>query len=124
MIHIVTLKKRLVECYGEKLEYNNEEYFLFPTPQAISKLAVEDLKQLQFTTRKADYTIMKCFDINDAFPIADVGIHNALKDILRLAEKPTIDEIEKLSVNWRGWQAYATFYLWREGISKKQLGRL
>jgi len=61
----------------------------------------------------ADYTIMKCFDLNDAFPIADVGIHNALKGILGLDKKPTIDEIEKLSVNWRGWEAYVTFYLWR-----------
>ena len=61
----------------------------------------------------ADYTIMKCFDINDAFPIADVGIHNALKGILGLDKKPTIEEIEKLSVNWSGWEAYATFYLWR-----------
>ena len=152
-----TLKKRLVEGYGEKMVYDYEEYFLFPTPQVISKLQVEDLKPLQFTTRKAeyiigianlfneeiikkeelslvldyeilknrlvsirgvgnwtaDYTIMKCFNINDAFPIADVGIHNALKGILALDKKPTIEDIEKLSVNWKGWQAYATFYLWR-----------
>jgi len=152
-----TLKKRLVETYGEKKVYDKEEYFLFPWPQAISMLEVEDLKPLQFTTRKAeyiigiaklfnegilkkeelaleknyeklknrlvsvrgvgnwtaDYVIMKCFDINDAFPIADVGIHNALKGILGLDKKPTIEEIEKLSVNWSGWEAYATFYLWR-----------
>ena len=126
-------------------------------PQVISSLKVEDLKPLQFTTRKAeyiigianlfnegilkkeelalennyeklksrllsirgvgnwtaDYTIMKCFNINDAFPIADVGIHNALKGFLGLDKKPTIDEIEKLSVNWKGWESYVTFYLWR-----------
>lgn len=152
-----TLKKRLVEGYGENMVYDNEDYFLFPSPEVISKLNVEDLKQLQFTTRKAeyiigianlfsegiikkeelalekdyeklkkklvsirgvgnwtaDYTIMKCFDINEAFPIADVGIHNALKGILELDKKPTIEEIEKLSLNWREWQAYTTFYLWR-----------
>lgn len=152
-----TLKKRLVENYGEKFIYEEEEYFLFPKPEVISKLEIEDLKQLQFTTRKAefiigiaklfqdgeikkeklvlerdyekvrkrltsirgvgnwtaDYTIMKCFNINDAFPIADVGIHNALKGILGLDKKPTIDEIEKLSVNWKGWESYVTFYLWR-----------
>ena len=152
-----TLKKRLVECYGEKLVYDNEEYFLFPSPQIISELKVEDLKQLQFTTRKAeyiigiaklinggiikkeelateveyerlknrlllirgvgnwtaDYVIMKCFYINDAFPIADVGVHNALKGILSLDKKPSIEDIEKLSVNWSGWESYATFYLWR-----------
>jgi len=41
-----TLKKRLVESYGEKMIYDNEQYFLFPTPQVISKLQVEDLKPL------------------------------------------------------------------------------
>jgi DNA-3-methyladenine glycosylase II len=40
-----------------------------------------------------DYTIIKCFHINDAFPIADVGVHNALKGILGLDKKPTIAEI-------------------------------
>lgn len=152
-----TLKKRLVEGFGEKMVYDNEEYFLFPTPEILSTLEANDLKQLQFTTRKAeyiieiaklfkdgiikkevlalekdyeklkktlvairgvgnwtaDYTILKCFDINDAFPIADVGIHNALKGILGLDKKPTIDEIEKLSVDWKAWEAYVTFYLWR-----------
>ncbi|MCD5414449.1 MAG: DNA-3-methyladenine glycosylase [Clostridiales bacterium] len=152
-----TLKKRLVESYGERVEYKNNEYFLFPTPFVISKLEVEDLKHLQFTIRKAeyvigvanllkdgiitkkellleknceklkqrlvqirgvgnwtaDYTILKCFDIKDAFPIADVGIYNALKGILKLDEKPSINEIEKLSKNWNGWQPNTTFYLWR-----------
>lgn len=152
-----TLKKRLVEKYGEKNIYEEEEYFLFPKFEVISKLEIEDLKQLQFTTRKAeyiiglaklfkngdikkeklalekdyeklrklltevrgvgnwtaDYTILKCFSINDAFPIADVGIHNAIKGILGLIEKPNINEIERLSLNWIGWQSYATFYLWR-----------
>ena len=152
-----TLKKRLVENYGEKFICEEEEYFLFPKPEVISKLEVEDLRNLQFTIRKAeyiidiaklfkdgkiakeklvlekdygklrkrltsirgignwsaDYTILKCFNINDAFPIADVGIHNALKGILGLSEKPTITEIEKLSSKWTGWEAYATFYIWR-----------
>ncbi|MGV8146242.1 MAG: DNA-3-methyladenine glycosylase family protein [Alkaliphilus sp.] len=152
-----TLKKRLVELYGENMIFEDMKYFLFPTPQRISTLEVDDLKQLQFTTRKAeyiigvakllnegvvkrnelsqennyedikkallqirgvgnwtaDYTIMKCFNIRDALPIADVGLHNALKGILELEKKPTIEEIEKLATNWKGWQAYTTFYLWR-----------
>lgn len=151
------LKRRLVEAYGDNLIFENEKYFVFPTPGIISKLEISDLKELQFTTRKAeyiiaianlfstgiikqdefasieyykelkqkliairgignwtaDYTIMKCFNLNNAFPIADVGIHNALKNILGLNRKPTILEIEELSKSWNGWQAYVTFYLWR-----------
>lgn len=152
-----TLKKRLVEKYGEKLVFEGEDYYVFPASRVISQLCVEDLKQLQFSTRKAeyilgiahlfengdlkkeklvletnyetlmkkflsirgignwtaDYTIMKCFNMNCAFPLADVGIHNALKGILGLDDKPTLSEIENIAKNWNGWEAYAAFYLWR-----------
>ncbi|WP_042147244.1 DNA-3-methyladenine glycosylase [Paucisalibacillus sp. EB02] len=152
-----TLKKRLVEHYGESLTYEGQTFWLFPTHEKIAELEIEDLRKLQFSTRKAeyiigvaegmtsgqltkekllqlkeyhqvhqslvsirgigawtaDYVIMKCLHNTNAFPIADVGLHNALKQQLGLERKPTIKEIEKLAVNWKGWEAYATFYLWR-----------
>ncbi|RTQ86730.1 DNA-3-methyladenine glycosylase family protein [Lysinibacillus telephonicus] len=61
----------------------------------------------------ADYVIMKCLHYPSAFPISDVGLHNALKNQLGLERKPTIEEIKEYAANWEGWQAYATFYLWR-----------
>lgn len=61
----------------------------------------------------ADYVMMKCLHHPAAFPIADVGLHQAIKRQLGLERKPTIEEIEEMSTNWGGWQAYATFYLWR-----------
>lgn len=61
----------------------------------------------------AHYVMMKCLRFNSAFPVSDVGLHNALKQQLGLEQKPAIAEIEKLAEPWAGWQAYATFYLWR-----------
>jgi len=61
----------------------------------------------------ADYVLMKCFHDPTSFPIADVGLHNALKRQLALERKPTIEELKEFEVLWQGWQAYATFYLWR-----------
>lgn len=61
----------------------------------------------------ADYIMMKCLHFTNAFPISDVGLHNALKNSLNISRKPTIKELEVLSKRWEGWQAYATFYLWR-----------
>lgn len=61
----------------------------------------------------ADYVMMKCLHHSSAFPIADVGLHNAIKLHLGLERKPTIEEIKEMAINWEGWQAYATFYLWR-----------
>ena len=52
-----TLKKRLVESFGEKFHFDQKTYYLFPTAQAISRLAVGDLRRLQFTGRKAEYII-------------------------------------------------------------------
>ncbi|WP_010095483.1 DNA-3-methyladenine glycosylase 2 [Ornithinibacillus scapharcae] len=152
-----TLKKRFVEQYGEVLTFEDETYWAFPTFEKIATIHVEELKALQFSTRKAeyiigiaklmnngdlskeflmekqnyqdikdslisirgigawtaDYVMMKCLHQPSAFPIADVGIHQALKHLLKLEKKPSIEEIEKLAVQWKGWQAYATFYLWR-----------
>lgn len=152
-----TLKKRFVEQYGESLSFEGKKYWLFPEAKTIANSSIEDLKKLQFSTRKAEYTIgiaqlmmegkirkedlldlkeyeqtkksltairgvgawtadyvmMKCLHYTSAFPIADVGLHNALKIQLGLERKPTLEEIEILAKNWGGWQAYATFYLWR-----------
>jgi len=152
-----TLKKRLCESYGKKYEYDGQIYYVFPEPETISDLSVENLRELQFTGRKseyligvgklfnegkmsrryleslngydavrkalmdirgignwtADYAILKCFNYHEAFPIADVGIHNGLKVLLGREKKPKVDEILQLSEPWAGWEAYATFFIWR-----------
>ena len=152
-----TLKKRFVECYGESLSFEHEDYWIFPNAHVIAKLHVEELKELQFSTRKAeyiidiakaisngllskeelltlndyhlvkkrlvaqrgigpwtaDYVMMKCLHFPNAFPIGDVGLHNAIKVQARLERKPTLEELTAISMNWKGFEAYATFYLWR-----------
>jgi DNA-3-methyladenine glycosylase II len=150
-----TLKKRFVEKFGEGLTFEGETFWLFPTFEKIATIDVDDLRELQFTLRKAeyiigiakqmangnlnkeallqnyqqvkktlmairgigawtaDYVMMKCLHFPCALPIADVGLHNALKHLLGQERKPTVEEINQMFANWEGWQAYATFYLWR-----------
>ncbi|MBM7662294.1 DNA-3-methyladenine glycosylase II [Bacillus mesophilus] len=152
-----TLKRRIVERYGESLIINGDTYWLFPSYEEIAILNVDDLRQLQITMKKAeyiigiakamktgelskeiiveqqdyqevkksliqfrgigawtaDYVMMKCLHYTNSFPIADVGLHNAIKQLLGYDRKPTIEELEELSARWEGWQGYATFYLWR-----------
>ena len=51
------LKRRLVETYGEFIRSGGRKYWLFPLPQRLAECSVEDLRELQFTTRKAEYII-------------------------------------------------------------------
>ncbi|MCY9692897.1 DNA-3-methyladenine glycosylase 2 [Paenibacillus alginolyticus] len=152
-----TLKRRLVEAFGTRLDWEGRTYWAFPTPEQIAELTPDALTALQFTGKKAEYLIgvaklmaegllvkeellkrndftemekellsirgigpwtanyvlMRCLRNPAAFPIADVGLHNALKHVLGLEQKPTIPHIRQLAEGWSGWEAYATFYLWR-----------
>lgn len=61
----------------------------------------------------AHYVRMRCLGDPAAFPIGDVGLHNAVKSLLSLEEKPSLGLLKEMFNDWRGWEAYATFYLWR-----------
>ena len=151
------LKKSFVEHYGECISFEEEDYWTFPSAHVIAELNVEELKKLQFSTRKAeyiidiakvisngqlskedllalndyhlvkkrlvsqrgvgpwtaDYVMMKCLHFSNAFPIGDVGLHNAIKVQARMNRKPTLEELTSISKKWKGFEAYAIFYLWR-----------
>ncbi|KKK33014.1 DNA-3-methyladenine glycosylase [Mesobacillus campisalis] len=47
------------------------------------------------------------------FPIADIGLQNALKKHYGLDQKPTIAEMEQLKEPWEPYLSYASLYLWR-----------
>ena len=61
----------------------------------------------------ANYALMKTFRYKDAFPAEDVGIHNAIRIIKNSKKKPTVDEVRRLFKKYKGWEAYATLYLWK-----------
>ena len=48
----------------------------------------------------ANYVLMRCLRIPNAFPIDDVGLHNAIKHLMGLEAKPTKKEILELSAAW------------------------
>ncbi|MDF2925679.1 MAG: DNA-3-methyladenine glycosylase 2 [Paenibacillaceae bacterium] len=60
----------------------------------------------------ANYVAMRCLRNRDAFPLSDVGLHNAIKRRLNLIDKPPLAQVEELATAWKPWRAYATFYLW------------
>lgn len=61
----------------------------------------------------ANYVLMRCLRFQTAFPIDDVGLINSIKLLQNMNRKPTKDKIMELSIPWKNWESYATFYLWR-----------
>jgi DNA-3-methyladenine glycosylase II len=151
-----TLKQRFVEQFGEVITIKEENYYLFPTPDVVATLTIDQLLPLQFSRQKAayainiakafkqkqvskemlagltlkeakdvlmkikgvgnwtaNYALMKTFRHTDAFPLEDAGIHNAIKNLKKLERKPTLEEVKKVFKKYRGWEAYATLYLWK-----------
>lgn len=151
-----TLKRQFVEKFGDFIERDGHNYWIFPSYKQIAKLTPADLADIKMTVKKseyiigvaqlmdkgelskeillemnfkdaeknlikirgigpwtANYVLMRCLRFPTAFPIDDVGLHNAIKFLMKSENKPTRAEVNELSLNWTGWQAYATFYLWR-----------
>jgi DNA-3-methyladenine glycosylase II len=150
------LKQRFVEEFGDAITLAEETYYLFPQPEAVAKLTIDQLLLLQFSRQKANYTIniakafvegivskerlvgmplqeakellmnikgignwtanyalMKTFRHTDAFPIEDVGLHNAIRILKKLKSKPSLEEVRRIFKKYKGWEAYATLYLWK-----------
>lgn len=85
-----TLIHRLLDLTGEKIPYQDDWYPVFPTPEQLAELSVDDLTALQMNQRKAEYII---------------GVSKAIVDgSLRLDEwrKHTDEEIIKNLTKFRG----------------------
>lgn len=61
----------------------------------------------------ANYALMRTFRYPDAFPLEDVALHKALRIQMNMRKKPTLDRVKKIFRRYKGWEAYATLYLWR-----------
>ena len=51
------LKRRLVEAYGTAIEHEGHVYHLFPSPQKLASISVDDLRPMQYSQSKAKYLI-------------------------------------------------------------------
>ena len=156
------LKRRFTEVYGIKLSHGNSDYFLFPKPEIVSNIRVEDLLPLQFSNRKAEYLIeiakqfvsgniskeiltnqttqeaihtlvairgigewtanyalMKSLKRLECVTYGDVGLYNALRKVKSFPKRPSRNELDSFFINFKNWEAYTVFYLWRSLAVKK-----
>ncbi len=147
-----TLSTRFVKTYG----FEVDGVWFYPRPEVVADIKVERLRELQFSSRKAEYVIgigraiaqgelnfEKIRQLSDEeilaqlvklrgvgpwtvqnflmfglgrpnlFPIADIGIQNALKKLYSMERKPTKEEMENFILGWEPYLSYASLYLWR-----------
>lgn len=151
------LKRRLVEKYGKCVELNGEVYHVFPSCQILSEVHSDELREMQFSQKKAEYLIelagsfqdgrlsreiilalpdflsrqraltahrgigvwtanyslMKSLRESGGIPYGDVGLFNALVSHNVIVSRTETDQIDKFFANYKGWQTYVVFYLWR-----------
>lgn len=51
------LKRKLVERYGKKIDHENQSYYLFPSSAELLKASITELREMQFSQKKAEYLI-------------------------------------------------------------------
>lgn len=84
---------------------------------ALEKLPFDEIREKLVKIKgvgnwTANYSMMKSLKNYDAFPVEDVGLHNAVKTQYSLEGKPSIATLNLMSEKWSGWKGYATFYFW------------
>ncbi|MFD1708295.1 DNA-3-methyladenine glycosylase family protein [Siminovitchia sediminis] len=148
----ISLTDQFVRTFG----YEIEGVPFFPDPKTVSGLRPDQLKDLRFSRRKAEYLIdlsklLSKGELNlknlaektdeevikeltairgigpwtaqsfllfglgrkNLFPMADVGLQNALKKLHKLDRKPTVKDMEAYTKEWYPYLSYASLYLWR-----------
>lgn len=146
-----TLTERFVNKFGKE----KDGVYFSPTPETVSQLKYQDLRELSFSQRKAEYIIDTSrlivngdLDLDELslrsddevidelvkirgigywtaenillfglgrqnlFPVKDVGIQNAVKNLYNLDQKPTIEQLLSFSEGWSPYKSYASLYLW------------
>ncbi|HEX4851812.1 MAG TPA: hypothetical protein VFV08_13445, partial [Puia sp.] len=94
------LKRRLVEEFGTEVKSKMGKFYLFPTPQKLASVRMEQLKSMQFSRQKAEYVI----EISKAF-------HNGLISKEKLIGIPTLSEKKSLLKSLKGVGEWTANYV-------------
>lgn len=92
----------------------------------LQKLAVADDKiirnQLKPIKGIGDWTVdiylLMSLQRPDAFPKGDLGVILAYQKLKKLEKRPTAEELEIISENWRPWRAIAARILWHYYLNR------
>lgn len=118
-----TEELRAMQLSGSKINYLKNAAAAF-TEGKINKAILKALpdaasRRNLLTAQKgigvwtANYVLMKCLRDQTAIPFGDAGLLNALLNHGIIANKTDLAQMHQLFEQFRGWEAYLVFYLWR-----------
>lgn len=61
----------------------------------------------------AEMLLIFCLERPDVWPVDDLGLQSAVRDLLGRDERPPLKELREIGERWRPFRTYATWYLWR-----------
>ena len=67
----------------------------------------------------ANYALMKSLKRLECVTYGDVGLYNALHHLKGFDKRPSREKLNLFFDNFKGWEAYTVFYLWRSLAVKK-----
>lgn len=100
----ISLRKRLVEKYGESLKVRGEKYFAFPTAEALTKI-----RGLGPWT--VEYMMCRGMGKYDALPAGDMGLRISLTKFLGKKERVSETNVREFLNRFGKHRGYTAFYL-------------
>jgi len=94
------LKRRLVEAYGQHVEFEGERHYAFPSCEVLAEAQIDHLRSMQFSHRKAEYVI----GVAKAFAAGEMSI-----DLLR--SLPDMESRQKALTAMKGIGIWTANYV-------------
>ena len=99
-----------IALHFKKNKITNEDYWKNKNFETISAELLA-IKGIGVWTVQM-FGIFYCLE-PDIFPIKDLGLMKAIKNVYGKNKKLDTADIEKIAEKWRPWRSIATFFLWR-----------
>ena len=99
-------RSRLIRRYGQAVTLNGETFYAFPTPEGLADAPLQELRDMQFSWRKAEYIV------NLARLVATGGLR--LEEFAQLPNEAVIERITQV----RGLGRWTADWLLARGLGR------
>lgn len=103
-----TIKRRLVEYYGDFIMYKGEKFYLFPTPEILQDADPILLRGMQFSMNKVKYLI----NISTAFTSGEISAE-------KLLALPNYESRQKMLTAVKGIGVWTANYTLMKGLKER-----